>query len=261
MPQSKGLVNRVKHKNKGFSLPELMVVLGIVVILAGFMLPGLGGARQLARDLGVMSNIRQLGMLVSIYMDDHRAAPAAFPPIRVPDGAEFHEKATPYGRIYGSWFTSGKLYQYLFDERLPNSVVAAPGKPGIDSESYILGSYSISDTFYARPNYWNRRTQRGPEQWAAMRLDHVRYPSSKGFMLQDFTYTMPNFPSGMMTCCAQDVPSAILWSDLSASQEIQGLMPPGVPNFFDERNTATISYWADGAPLRSTADGVYGRDR
>lgn len=261
MPQVHGLVNLPKRKQTGFSLAELMVVIGIVVILAGFMIPGLGKSRQAARDLGVLSNIRQVGMLVSVYMDEHRAAPAAFPPVRVPEGSEFHEKLTQYGRIRGSWFTSGKLFQYLLDERLPNSVLATPGQPDIDSESYILGNYSISDTFYARPEYWNRRTQRGATQWAALRLDHVRYPSAKGFMLQDFTYTMPNFPSGMMTCCAEDVPSALLWSDLSASQEIQGLMSLGVPNFYDERNTVPISYWADGAPIRSTADGVNGRDR
>ena len=245
----------------GFSVPELMVVIGILVVLMGVLLPGLGKSRQAARDLGVMSNIRQLGILVSAYMDEHRAAPALFPAVRVPAGEPHHAVSTPYGGLRGFWFTNSKYFQYLLDERVPNSVIAAPGRPGIDTTTYIVGDYSLSSTFYARPDYWNRTTQRGASQWATMRLDQVRYPSSKGFMLQDFTYTISHLPDGMMTCCADDVSSAILWSDLSATQEVQGRMIPGVPNFFDERNTGTTSYWQDGAPVRSTADGVHGRDR
>lgn len=245
----------------GFSIPELMVAIGIIVVLTGMLLPGLGKSRQTARDLGVMSNIRQLGLLVSIYMDENRAAPAVFPAARAPDGEPYHYVSTQYGGLRGFWFTNSKYFQYVLDERVPNSVVAAPGRPNTDTATFIVGDYSISDTFYARPEYWNRTTQRGVSQWTTMRLDQVRYPSSKGFMLQDFTYTIPNLPGGMMTCCADDVPSAILWSDLSSTQEIQGRLKLGAPNFHDERNAGTTSYWQDGAPVRSTVDGVLGRDR
>jgi prepilin-type N-terminal cleavage/methylation domain-containing protein len=255
------LVKPTYPRSAGFSIPELMVVIGILTVLAGVLLPGLSRSRQTARDLGLLSNIRQVGLVVSVYMDEHRGAPAAFPARPAPAEPGHHELRTPYGRITGYWFTNSKLFQYVLDERLPDAVISAPGRPKDDSGVYRLGSFSISDTFYARPDYWDRRTQRGPAQWVAMRLDQVRFPSSKGFMLQDMTYALPSFPDGMMTCCARDVSSAILWSDLSASEEIQGLMPPGAPNFYHEGNSGTTSYWDDGAPVRSTVNGVHGRDR
>lgn len=245
---------------RGFSLPELMVVIGILVVVVGVMLPALSGPRQAARDLGVLSNIRQLGMLVSIYMDGHRAAPALYPAQPAPD-AGGHWAVTPYGGLHGFWFTNSKHFQYVLDQRVPDRVIYAPGRTDTDSDVYFVGDYSISDTFYASPDYWNRQTQRGVSQWRAMRLDQVRYPSSKGFMLQDLIYTLPEFPDGMMTCCARDVVSAILWSDLCATEEVQGLMPPGAPNFYDDRRVGSTSYWDNGAPVRSTVDGVHGRDR
>jgi prepilin-type N-terminal cleavage/methylation domain-containing protein/prepilin-type processing-associated H-X9-DG protein len=55
----------------GFTLIELLVVLAIIAILAGLLLPALGRGRALARSTACAGQMRQLGLAVQMYADDH----------------------------------------------------------------------------------------------------------------------------------------------------------------------------------------------
>jgi prepilin-type N-terminal cleavage/methylation domain-containing protein len=56
---------------RGFSLPELLVTLGVVGLLLAILAPALGAARLRARELQCASRTRQLGGLVAMYAGEH----------------------------------------------------------------------------------------------------------------------------------------------------------------------------------------------
>ncbi len=57
--------------DRGFTLVELLVVIAIISILLALLLPARARAKQVSRQAACLSNLRQIGLALSLYLGDH----------------------------------------------------------------------------------------------------------------------------------------------------------------------------------------------
>ena len=122
---------------KFFTLIELLIVIAIIAILAGMLLPALNKARETAKKIACMNNLKTLGTGIVFYADTNRGY-------------------LPRTKFTGAGTNGGLIYALLNELKMSQSSVNKKTSPlvcpGFVNDSYISSDASMRPWYYATPS-------------------------------------------------------------------------------------------------------------
>jgi len=230
---------------RGFTLVELLVVIGVLGILLSLLAPALRSVRRRAGEMEILSNLRDTGVVFEVYAQIRGGEYPYWPagePMPMPSGATVTttdpwalryawpvplQSVAPWSEHYATWIDPANASLAETPPRLGNIEDKEGGWP----------IFEYSNSFVARPIVWSDSAPATEEDLAPTHTTEVSHPSSK-VLLFDARSSRTRLESG----AERNHHRVILMADGSASMRrdanarapANNQLRPGAPRLYHD---------------------------
>lgn len=184
-----------RRRMAGFTLVELLVVIGIIGLLISILMPALGKARRASQAVVCQSNMRQMGLGVRMYAEAYKGAlPAAGDdgdsgsPILMPDKLGWASDWLWMNAV--SKYTFGKTYNQIYLDSLnggkpvpgegEHHVLICPSAPSASGTSVGDGDI-VKDGYFMMSGYYNGAVEQRPT-FVCYAMNYKLFGSTSNFV-------------------------------------------------------------------------------
>jgi prepilin-type N-terminal cleavage/methylation domain-containing protein len=177
---------KTKRKSTGFTLIELLVVIAIIALLLSVLLPGLGRAKDYAKQVTCSARLKQIGVGLKMYSD---AFNGSMPDDYCVTNPSNREKHTFIAYRDDERDTSGKLkpfrlaYLYELDYIDVSELFYCPGNRRAEAPEYIYENYTNPTQWGTLPQAYNVNTD---NEW--VRVGYTYFPTETNARINTATF-------------------------------------------------------------------------